>query len=754
MKKLLSRMLALALCLCALGASALAEGTVIPKPTEADENYIIQDTETVGNTAYILTSLKIDGQLWRWTEDMQQAELVAGGLVLSDFWDSMDMLRRGKANADGGSAQDLEHAISVIFTDGEKLYGFNHLNGLVFTIAVTEQGIAYEDVTTLSYTKPIYASTSATSNYIAPTEVIKSGDWMLWFATDQSTRNYDQRLLAFNLTTGAVKQAVLPKPYEVAPYRDGKVVVTCVPDKDQQDAASYILYTYDPQTDMTEQIGLIPRGIGLRKITYSKSLNMLVYQHNTRIMGWTEESGSEQLGFIPKSAFAKMDVVGDHMLYTMDDIDMDVCTLKKGYATEHSLNILGGRMDNIISQFYTKYMDVPYYYMNEEYGMTYATMFARETNAPDIVLVSAEEFTSLMKDGLLLDLSAYGDVKAYTDVLYPVYQDFITRDGGVYGVPVYAATYDGWFINKEVMEDMGLTAEDIPTSLTELCEFATRWNNEYAEKYPHYTLLNNTTEYRNRIFYAMLEGWTDYCKFSGKEMTVDDPIFREMLAALDAAQLDKLNAALKQTDPEVSEYKQALIWTGVKDVGNWACYMEEYSDRIFLPITLTPETPYTAAVDSFALWVVNAKSDNAEYAAALIAEYAQKIDDTYAYVLRSDKTEPVLNDYYTDNIASARNELAALEKSLEDSANRATIEKRIESQRKYIETELARVEYSVFASAIENYVKVILPGAFVDLPDALSSSDRDPEITGVFNRYIGGSLDAETLITKVEELLK
>ena len=74
MKKMLSRMLALALCLGMLAASALAEGSVIPEPT-LDENYIIHDTETVGDTAYILTSLKVDGQLWRWTKDMEQAEL-------------------------------------------------------------------------------------------------------------------------------------------------------------------------------------------------------------------------------------------------------------------------------------------------------------------------------------------------------------------------------------------------------------------------------------------------------------------------------------------------------------------------------------------------------------------------------------------------------------------------------------------------------------------------------------------------------
>lgn len=755
MKRMLLRMAALALCLSLLAASALAaDASILPKPAETDENYLIRDTETVGDAAYLLTSYKVEGQLWRWTKDMQQAELVADRLVLSNFWDSMDILRQGSENAYGKGEKDLEHAISVIFTDGEKLYGFNHLNGLVYTISETENGLAYEDVTTLPYTKPLYSSASAAQTYLDPTEVLKTGDWMVWFAADQATRNYDHRLMAFNLTTGAVKQAVLPTPYEIAPYKDGKVLALCTVDNVEREQGSYTLYTYDPRTDMTELIGMTPRGIGIRRIAYSRELDMLVYQHNTRIMGWTEEGGAEQLGFIPMSYFAKMDIVGDQMLYTTDDVSIAVSTLCKGYDADHCLNILGGNVDRLISEFHKEYADVPYYYMNLVNDETYASVMARETDSPDMVLVNAEEFNKLLEEDLLLDLSGYAEIKAYTDVLYPVYQDFVTRDGAVYGVPVGASTYDGWYINKSVMEGMGLTAEDIPTSLTELCEFATRWNNEYAEKYPYYTLLNNTGEYRERLFYAMLEGWVDYCQFAGREVTLDDPVFREMLTALDAAQLDKLNAALKQTDPEVSEYKQALIWTGVKDVGNWACYMEDFSDRIFLPITLTPETPYTAAVDSFYLWCVNAKSDNAEYAAALIAEVAQSINDMYAYVLRSDKTEPVLNKSYAASIASEREVLALLESRLADSVNPATMEKRIADQKAYIATELARQEYTVFASAIENYVNVILPGAFVRLPNDITSSDRTPELTGLFYRYIGGSLDANALITKANELMK
>lgn len=92
----------------------------------------------------------------------------------------------------------------------------------------------------------------------------------------------------------------------------------------------------------------------------------------------------------------------------------------------------------------------------------------------------------------------------------------MTQDGAVYGIPTYADSYNGWFINKEVMQAMGLTEADIPTSLTELCTFATRWNNEFVDKYPQYTLLNNTEEYRSRFLEEMLDAWVNRCQSQGK----------------------------------------------------------------------------------------------------------------------------------------------------------------------------------------------------------------------------------------------
>ena len=354
-----------------------------------------------------------------------------------------------------------------------------------------------------------------------------------------------------------------------------------------------------------------------------------------------------------------------------------------------------------------------------------------------------------------MDLSGYAPIKDYADKLHPAYQTLVTRDSGVYGVPVYANSYNGWYINKEVMNAMGLTAADIPTDLVSMVAFAQKWNDEWAEKYPHFTLLNNTTEYRHRFLEAMMTEWAEYCLYKGQELKYDDPIFQEMLSALETTNFAKINAALAQTNPEISEYKQALIWTGCKDVGNFASYMEESSDRIFIPLTMTKDTPYTAAVEHVDVWVVNANSKNADEAAALLAAQIDVIDNVHAYVLRTDKTEPVFESNYDQAIAKMEEELTSLEAKVEEAVDKETILSQIEKLKRSIEQTKADRMYLIYPSAIKNYVEVIAPASVVVTGDYTHSNNGYASaVIACMEDFKTGKCTAEEFITRMNEAMK
>lgn len=740
MKRTLSRLVAVLCVLCLMAGSACAATTTI-LPEKENGYRMTVSMVPVGDTVYILTITGVEAQLYSWNETQTEAATLATGLLYAERFGTIEEMEESIPSFTSGANADAEHALSMIFTDGEKLYGFNRVNNLIFAIDAQADGLHYTNVAELAFDRVSSSNTAIDAQRL--------GKWFLWHDVDSDSRSRTGRVLAFNIENGTVKQAVLPGLQEVLPYKDGLALAICTAARNKSE---YEVYTYDPETDVRTLLGKLPEGLRLNGAAYSEEMDLIIYQDGTRVMGWHPGTGMEQLGFIPGTTPQKLTVL-ENSVILLNLEEITARSIERGYAPEHRVLVLEGNMADAGKAFSEKYPEVPYYYEYLGAG-SYSTLLKRETDIPDLLWLQATEghYDQLVEEGLLLDLSAYPEIKTYVDVLYPAYKELAMEGDAIYGVPVSATSYNGWFINKEVMNAMGLKAEDIPTSLTELCAFATKWNDEYAEKYPHYTLLNNTTSYRERLLEAILISWTDYCQFTGKALTFDDPIFREALAALEAASLDKLDAALKQTNPEISEYKQALIWTGLKTVGNWATYMEDFSDRIFIPLTLTPETPYTAAVSNAGVWVVNAASKNAEYAVALLAEKIAVMDDVHAYALRTDKTEPVLGTYAEESLAYEREKLAALEAKLEESVNKATIEKRIEEQRTYIEDKLIPSLYTIVPSALENYVNIIAPASFVDRPDAFSSN-ADEQMNGCIRRYLQGTYTTDEFIARLNELI-
>lgn len=740
-------MLAMGLCLCVLASPAsAANATVLPKDSEYR---IVRTMVTAGDMVYILHTTGVEAQLDCWTADMTTAKTLASGLIFAEMFSSVAECEATIPTLSTDRYADAAHALSTIFTDGEKLYGYNGITRQVFEIVVKEDGLEYRDVAALNELGVPVQSAD-------PIDVIRMGKWLAWHEVDKKSVPRANRLLLFNLETGTVKQAVIDGLQIVSAYKDDLLLAigTNPMDRDQ-----YQILTYAPETDKLTILGELPRGVVPNDAQYNQELDLLVYQDGTWLRGWHPETGVELLGYIPVIRTADITVTADSLIY-VDNDTVQARSLQKSYQPEHSLQVMDGSFGDAARNLAKKYPDVPVFYSDSMHaavgngGQDKAAVLQWQ-EGPDLLGIRADDsdFRSLVDGGLLLDLSVYPELMEYIDALYPLYRDFVSKDGGVYGIPWMANSYNGWFINKKVMQDMGLTAADIPTNLVEMCAFAEKWNAEYAEKYHNYTLLDGTSDYRDRLLKAILELWSDHCEANGKEIDLNDPLLKEALTALDAVNLDKLTAGQNETNPEISDYKQALIWTGCKTVGNWQTYMEDFSDRIFIPMTLTKDTPYVCPVETLGLWTVNASSENADYAAALLAEAIKEQNYSNAYALRSDKTEPLVSEYYADTVAAEHKYLEELEARVQESVNKATILKRIEDQKKYMETELMQRAYNVTASAVKNYVEVILPACFIDQADGFANPVQEAEGMGLISRYARKNLTMEEFITRMNEVL-
>ncbi|MBQ8201213.1 MAG: carbohydrate ABC transporter substrate-binding protein [Clostridia bacterium] len=766
MKRLWLRWLAMTLCMCVLtGAAQAADATVMAQRDSDEAIRVTRDVLSVGDAAYFSIYTDDGGEIWYWQEEMTRAERLASGLTFTNNYNSIEhALQKAEEARASGAAQvpDVVHAVAEIVSDGEKLYGINDLNGLVFTIRIENGEILYDDVVTLKDVSPMYHGYDDASWYWSPLNVCVADHQLLWhtrYEKRDGTDGYTYCLMIWDLKDGSLRKAPIDEPQAVAAYRDGQVLVLTQKPDEKYD---YVVNVYNPSTDEMTAVGEITgRTSSLRRIVYSPRADALLYQDGNRIMGMEAFGEAVQYAYMPGTNGTGLAVVGDSIVVDYSSWTA-ARTLTKGYTAEDCVRTFNAPIGTGRA-FSEEYPAIPVfgaddYALEDADADAYVEYMTNGTEIPDVARLGYNSglFDQLVDSGVMRDLSGNEEIAAYVNALYPAYRELVSRDGAIYAVPTMTSSYGGFYINKKVMQDMGLTEADIPANLADLCAFAERWNDEYAALYPHYTLLEYTEDYRERIFHLMLEGWYGYCQANDQPLHFDDPVFRTMLKALDDMNIRELDASMQTENPEVSDYKQGLIWDHCQLVGNFASYMEDYSDRVFLPMTLTAQTPFAAKVDNVTLWYVNAQSAHVEYAEAFIEKQIELITDKFRRVLLSTCVEPVENRGYAELLATENEKLAAME-AQKDSVNPVTaklLEAAIQSQRAYMEKEVEKSRYTITPSAIENYVKVIAPAVYMYVPNELEKDETLMVLmTSLCHAYVDREITMEAFISGAEAIL-
>lgn len=73
--------------------------------------------------------------------------------------------------------------------------------------------------------------------------------------------------------------------------------------------------------------------------------------------------------------------------------------------------------------------------------------------------------------------------------MFPNLTKQVLVDGHLYALPVEVST-SCWSIDTAVLEDVGLTAEDVPTTYLELLNLIDEWITSYVDDYPEHALMD------------------------------------------------------------------------------------------------------------------------------------------------------------------------------------------------------------------------------------------------------------------------
>ena len=778
MKKFFLAGTALMLTLCMMLSSALALDATILRvdAEEAEANGFypnIREIITVGDTVYLcgtLTDNSYAPEILRWQKGMEAPETYVSGLLYVRYFDSLTEAQ-GIIEAREMDVADPEHGITRIFSDGERILALNHLNGKIFAIKAQDGKPVYEDVATIQDTSMFFHQSEEYRYFISPENMLCAGGKVFWQYSDwnEQTGENIRAVVSIDLKDGRVSTVPIDEVRSIAVYKDGKLLVlTRNPENEWDDVKQAYrpmnMHLYDPATDKVENIGEFSYPSWRPEyLLYSEALDALIYDNGTRIMGLFNNFKEEkQVGYLPMG-YVNACVIQDDTIIVCGNSDSGVLarTLSKDFKTDEYVNVYGGYMDSASRAFAEDYPQIPVYSVNagSEDAVSIDLLMNAGADAPDIMQlqVSTSVYNRLAAKGYCADLSGYPKLAAFVNDLYPVYRDAVTGPNGeIFAIPTYAYSYDGFFINKTVMEEMELTVEDLPTNLVDLCAFITRWNKEYVEKYPNYNAIEYFSNYKENMFNLMFERYIAYCDANGLDIRFDTPVFREMIAALEAIESKELEESLKGTNPEQSEYRQPLFWRNNSVVGNWYAFGGNDVSSIFVPMGLTKDAGYRTGVH-LSVMFLNPKSQHKEAAVRLMEYMIDGIDDMTSYVLMATRTEPLESKYFAEWLEREQKSLADLEAKLATAAEeeKADLQSMIADEKAYMERNMSRMQYNIGPEALKTYREVIMPYVYVRTPSFLDTSED--AVTGEFDslkkQYLDGKINIDKFIRDADAKL-
>lgn len=655
------------------------------RPTELS---ICSVTRAMGGVVVLANDDNYDSlSLYFWQDGMTEMRKLGGGFYWVMSSDTMETAQESceyaMSRVPNYRMPDLTHAISNLTSDGETLYALNRINGLIFKISETKDGLQTEDVCTmanLSCLNVSYRDLETDKVYTYPASLTRMYVCGSVLAISVMQEN-GIKVVLVDLTDGAIREIADESLEAMYEWADGELLLWRLegsPNEISRSSGTYALSRYSVATG---EETLLSTGVPYKKRSecgaydpYSGSY----YDVRTRQIVRTTD-------FVQEDPVVTFPAANVNIAVTKDSIvgvnlsSVYVRSKENGDMTVLRIQSSNGASNTALQHFAEENPEV---ILAQETlaksAMNAASLAARmsaSADAPDILRLGLTPDTPeadgswpldvLMDKGWCMDLSVYPEVSDYVSRLNGIYRDAVTRNGKIYALPIYAWSY-GYFISRNVMEKLGLQESDIPTNLIDLCAFITKWNDNLTGAYAAYTPLEETESYRERVFDLMVHDWIGYCQAENIPLRFDHPVFREMMAALDAMRTDKIEQANQQVNEEISDYRECLIWTDAQAVGNFANYADAFGSRIFLSMALTPDVTTHYGIGYMTVLVVNPRTTNADLVGKLLAQVIADQEATAKCVLLADYDEPIEDSYYLIMVSDYEKTLTELRRQQEN----------------------------------------------------------------------------------------
>lgn len=764
MKHLWKHLLCTALCLCLLFSAALAEAVdinlhVMTDYTDADA-WTVRSGQVVGANLYLLVSNLYSGsndgqvRLERWSAGMNEPETVLEGL-------------RSYRNE---STDATTPVVTRLLADGECLYGFDESSRQVMRLVDGAGSAAVQPLCTLEAVeqKPsedgIYYDSYVNSMFMQDGEVVRLAE------------NYGQgesSLLVerYALDTGKLiaQQGVDSTLRALCAYKDGKylALVQPVPGPEDMEAPMTQMAVYDPATGGTTPVATL-NGSYLNNLTYDRESDTAYYCGDATIYAVPLATGESRVSaYLPVNAWSGSDTTfaalsGGMIVYANGDGTyvrrLDAPELAAGALTVANE---GGTTKHMAVVAEHPELNVT---LASEYPQTMeelTTAMVSGTGSMDVLCLttSYNPVERLIDKGYAADMSGYPELMAVVGRMDPRFTQSVMRDGKLYALPVALST-NTLGVNADVMEKLGLTESDLPTTWLEFLDFAANYYYDYGEENADVVLMD--LNMRRSLFQMIRDQYVAAQLRDTGSVSFDTPLFRKLMQALEAIDFTELDPYEVKGDKvwegnDANEfYEKQQLFTRYSEASPRSMGQSGYGrSNQPLVLRLDAETEPVLPV-SMTVMIVNPRSTRMDQAAAYLTAYAGHYDaETENIMFFPDQNDPVPNSYYEVQKQSYEESLRDVDSRIEkaDESEKASLRETREQIQGYLD-ELENQRMSVTEEMIQAYREQVAPYLYVTPQTPLTNPESSNELETLTSQYLDHAIDLDTYIREMDQRVR
>lgn len=758
MKKILTLLTALALTLSVFSGALAAPGDklLFYRENQDDPYSSMQSMAGDDQYLYVVKSGDSDGNVYalvRYDIAADKLETLVDDLP-QPYYSSLEDF---EAYGNGG---DASRVINRLFMSENGVCALNYLTGQVSRLIYENGVLTFEKLGEFD-TSPLQVKAADYSYTKEIWGACLQGD-VLYISTYSYETEPKSELMSFDLKTG--KSGALPSVFahDLVSYKDGQLITIKYDPENSYDQQTYEplpreIHTVDLKSGQTRKLFTVDKyAAGL---AYDKQSDRIYYTAGSTVMGVSPDGKSEKVAYLPSSdSYSVQGASYANGLYAVGTYSgVAIRNIDPQYLPSTVLSIYGSYANEKDISFQKAHPDVALDFMQTYYSSLEDLAQAMSaTDAIDIVSAyssdSSINLDVLIAKGYCLDLSEYPELNAYAQKLYPYLLDYVSRDGKLYAVPIYAShTSNAYY--TEVLKAMELTQENLPKTYPELFAFIDRWNDEWVYDYPDYTPFYYGQSLRQELLYKMIGDYVLYCKAQGGDIDFSTPLFKSLMTSFDAMRTDNLDNAAKNGEEIWS--RQTLFEPGGYEAVDFSSPEPEKGSDYYKvwDLRLAEDIPMVFGTHVQVMFV-NPKSPNRDMAAAYLSHCVANLSTYTLPTLDATMTKSVENPYFEEMIKNWKDDFERVKESYAkaDESEKKDLEWQIENYEELLSNQ-ERYRYNITEQALKYYKDYIVDRCVVS-GDNFIYSESNKAIRDLLDLYLAKSRTVDQFINELERKMR